>query len=199
MPVDQWYDADTREAATARVLERRATKPNDRNVLMVVAEEFGVAQQTLRAWVEEAAPETATPARKPRPKFSQVVTRRIVPEEAPPEPEPEVEAEGDDVSEEAPSASADEVTEEAPPALTPNVTDDPPQRQPSPAAEEVPPVPASEVAADDEDEDKDEDEPRTAPSSPAPASAIAALEAEAATLRAHNEALKQAMRVLLDV
>jgi hypothetical protein len=192
MPVDQWYDADTREAATARVLERRATKPNDRNVLMVVAEEFGVAQQTLRAWVEEAAPETATPARKPRPKFSQVVTRRIVPEEAP--PEPEVEAEGDDVSEEAPSASADEVTEEAPPALTPDVTDEPAQQQPSPAAEEAPPATAPEVAADEDDED----EPRTAASSPAPAGAIAALEAEAATLRAHNEALKQAMRVLLD-
>jgi len=194
MPEDQWYDADTREAATARVLERRATKPNDRNVLMVVAEEFGVAQQTLRAWVEEAAPETATPARKPRPKFSQVVTTRIVPEEAPPEVADEAETEAD-VSEEAPPASADEAVEEVPPALAPDLADEPDEMQPSPAAEEAPPATAPEVAADEEDED----EPLTAPSSPAPVGDIAALEAEAATLRAHNEALKQAMRVLLEV
>jgi transposase-like protein len=186
MPVDQWYDADTREAATARVLERRATKPNDRNVLMVVAEEFGVAQQTLRAWVEEAAPETATPARKPRPKFSQVVTRRIVPEEARPEPE------GDDDSEEAPPALAPDVTDEPAP-----VTEEAPPATAASVATEVPSPVVPQVAADDEDED--EDEPLPAASSPAPASAIAALEAEAATLRAHNEALKQAMRVLLDV
>jgi transposase-like protein len=194
MPVDQWYDADTREAATARVLERRATKPNDRNVLMVVAEEFGVAQQTLRAWVEEAAPETATPARKPRPKFSQVVTRRIVPEEARPEPEPEPDVEDED-SEEAPPASADEVPEEAPPALAPDVTDESAQQQPAPAAEDAPPATAPEVAVDEHDED----EPPVVAASPAPGGDIDALEAEAATLRAHNEALKQAMRVLLDV
>ena len=98
MPYDEWYDDDTREAATARVLERRATKPGDRNVLTVVADEFGIPQQTLRAWVEEAAPEPEKPARKPRPKFSQVVTTRIEPAPAPEadhDPESDIQADPD--------------------------------------------------------------------------------------------------------
>ena len=107
MPYDEWYDDDTREAATARVLQRRATKPGDRNVLTVVADEFGIPQQTLRAWVEEAAPETEKPARKPRPKFSQVVTTRIEPA-----PEPEIEADAD--VEEKPEIEAEPEVEAEP-------------------------------------------------------------------------------------
>ena len=38
MPSDQWYDDATREAATARVLQRRIIDPKDRNVLTVVSE-----------------------------------------------------------------------------------------------------------------------------------------------------------------
>ncbi|MBF4580813.1 hypothetical protein [Frigoribacterium sp. VKM Ac-2530] len=175
MPYDEWYDDDTREAATARVLERRATKPGDRNVLTVVADEFGIPQQTLRAWVEEAAPEPEKPARKPRPKFSQVVTTRIEPAPAPapevmpdadvepeeehqsesesePEPEPEADAEPDR------EAGPDVETQSAPPA-------------PTPVAARAP------VAHTDE---------------------IAALESEVAALRAGNRVLTEAMRVLLD-
>ena len=173
MPYDEWYDDDTREAATARVLERRATKPGDRNVLTVVADEFGIPQQTLRAWVEEAAPEPEKPARKPRPKFSQVVTTRIEPapepapevmpdadvepdEEHQSEPEPEPEAEAD--AEADREAGPDVETQPAPPAPTPVAA-----RAPVPRTDE-----------------------------------IAALEAEVAALRAGNRVLTEAMRVLLD-
>ena len=173
MPYDEWYDDDTREAATARVLERRATKPGDRNVLTVVADEFGIPQQTLRAWVEEAAPEPEKPVRKPRPKFSQVVTTRIEPapvpapevmpdadvepdEEHQSEPEPEPEAEAD--AEADREAGPDVETQPAPPAPTPVAA-----RAPVPHTDE-----------------------------------IAALEAEVAALRAGNRVLTEAMRVLLD-
>jgi transposase-like protein len=175
MPYDEWYDDDTREAATARVLERRATKPGDRNVLTVVADEFGIPQQTLRAWVEEAAPEPEKPARKPRPKFSQVVTTRIEPapvpapevmpdadvepdEEHQAEPEPEPEADADAEAEADREAGPDVETQPAPPAPTPVAA-----RAPVPHTDE-----------------------------------IAALEAEVVALRAGNRVLTEAMRVLLD-
>lgn len=75
MPFDHKYSPEVREAATARVLERRATHPKDQHVLTVVAEEFNVGQQSLRAWVAAATPDAEKPARKTRrPKFSTVVT-----------------------------------------------------------------------------------------------------------------------------
>ncbi len=78
MPFDQKYDAATREAATARVLERRATNPTDRSVLRVVSEEFGVGQQSLRAWVQEAEGKAKpVPGRRGRPRFSPVVTTSV--------------------------------------------------------------------------------------------------------------------------
>jgi transposase-like protein len=184
MPYDEWYDDETREAATARVLERRATKPGDRNVLTVVADEFGIPQQTLRAWVEEAAPEPEKPARKPRPKFSQVVTRRIEPAPAPvadrdPEPgvgaEPHVEAEPDAEVEQQPQSEPGSQPSTPDTLAEPDVETRPaPPARPSVAA----PAPASARA------------PRTGE--------IAALEAEAAALRAGNRVLTEAMRVLLD-
>jgi transposase-like protein len=174
MPFDEWYDDDTRAAATARVLERRATKPGDRNVLTVVADEFGIPQQTLRAWVEEAAPEPEKPARKPRPKFSQVVTTRVEPT---PEPEIEVEVEL------APGPGRDE--EEAPereaePEAQSSVPDAP--EEPGVRTLPAPPAPAA----------------VTAVASARRTGEIAALEAEVAALRAGNRALTEAMRVLLD-
>ncbi|MBD8585714.1 hypothetical protein IFT90_14240 [Frigoribacterium sp. CFBP 8766] len=198
MPYDEWYDDDTREAATARVLERRATKPGDRNVLTVVADEFGIPQQTLRAWVEEAAPEPEKPARKPRPKFSQVVTTRIEPAVT---PEADRESESDIQAD--PDAEPDVAME--------------PQVEPEPDAHVDEEQPAAEVEAEP-------DEPRSQPSTsdtlaelnvpsrpapPAPTAVaaparaprtgeIAALEAEVAALRVGNRVLTEAMRVLLD-
>ena len=168
MPFDQWYDDETREAATARVLQRRATKPGDRHVFTVVAEEFGIPQQTLRAWVEEAAPETAAPARTARPKFSRVVTTHVERDEAPAAPAPEA------VESPAPAPS-----ESPTPAAAPEA------EQPA-EPEEAPAAPAEEVAPPAT--------PTPAPSTPQ----IAALEAEAAELRAGNAALKAALRVLTD-
>jgi hypothetical protein len=199
MPYDEWYDDDTREAATARVLERRATKPGDRNVLTVVAEEFGVPQQTLRAWVEEAAPEPEKPARKPRPKFSQVVTTRIEPAPAPepdrePEPEPDREAEAEpDIEAEAEAEPAVEAEPQVEADAQVEAEPDEPQQQPQPSAHDVaaepdvptqpaPPAPTA-VAA-----------PARAPRT----GEIAALEAEVVALRAGNRVLTEAMRVLLD-
>jgi transposase-like protein len=134
MPYDEWYDDDTREAATARVLERRATKPGDRHVLTVVADEFGIPQQTLRAWVEEAAPEPEKAVRKPRPKFSQVVTTRV----EPPADEPEV----------APRPGPDEEEEperRAEPEAQPSVPAAP--AEPDVRTQSAPPARASDVAA----------------------------------------------------
>jgi transposase-like protein len=175
MPYDEWYDDDTREAATARVLERRATKPGDRNVLTVVADEFGIPQQTLRAWVEEAAPEPEKPARKPRPKFSQVVTTRIEPAPAPaPEvmPDADVEPDEEHQSEAEPEPEADADAEaEADREAGPDVETQPAPPAPTPVAARAP------VPHTDE---------------------IAALEAEVVALRAGNRVLTEAMRVLLD-
>jgi transposase-like protein len=146
MPYDEWYDDDTREAATARVLERRATKPGDRNVLTVVADEFGIPQQTLRAWVEEAAPEPEKPARKPRPKFSQVVTTRIEPAPVPaPEVMPDADVEPDEEhqseSEADREAGPDVETQPAPPAPTPVAA-----RAPVPHTDEIAALEAEVVA-----------------------------------------------------
>lgn len=190
MPYDEWYDDDTREAATARVLERRATKPGDRNVLTVVADEFGIPQQTLRAWVEEAAPEPEKPARKPRPKFSQVVTTRIEPAVT---PEADRESESDIQAD--PDAEPDVAME--------------PQVEPEPDAHgEEEPQPQSEPQPSAPDAAAEPDVP-TRPAPPAPTAVaalaraprtgeIAALEAEVAALRAGNRVLTEAMRVLLD-
>ncbi|WP_314102650.1 hypothetical protein [uncultured Frigoribacterium sp.] len=150
MPYDEWYDDDTREAATARVLERRATKPGDRNVLTVVADEFGIPQQTLRAWVEEAAPEPEKPARKPRPKFSQVVTTRIEPAPVPvPEVMPDADVEPDEEHQSEAEAEAeadreagpDVETQPAPPAPTPVAA-----RAPVPHTDEIAALEAEVVA-----------------------------------------------------
>lgn len=145
MAFEQKYDAATREAATARVLERRATNPKDRHVFMVVADEFGVGQQSLRAWVAAATPESDKPARKKhRPRFSAVVTTKVAPDDEP-------------------AAASDEIEAVADPE-----------------------VPVSRPASTP---DKD----------PAPADTkVTALEAEAADLRRGNDALKAAMRLLLD-
>lgn len=145
MAFEQKYDAATREAATARVLERRATNPKDRHVFMVVADEFGVGQQSLRAWVAAATPVSDTPARKKqRPRFSPVVTTKT--------------ASGDE-----PAAASDVIEAVADPEV--------------PASRPVS-SPAKDPAAAD--------------------TRVAALEAEAADLRRGNEALKAAMRLLLD-
>lgn len=190
MPYDEWYDDDTREAATARVLERRATKPGDRNVLTVVADEFGIPQQTLRAWVEEAAPEPEKPARKPRPKFSQVVTTRIEPAPAPEtdrEPEPHVEADPDaepDVGAEPHEEAEPDAEEEQQPQSEPRSQPSTPDAAAEPDVETRPAPPARATS--------------TAPARAPYTGEIAALEAEVAALRAGNRLLTEAMRVLLD-
>ena len=196
MPYDQWYDDATREAATARVLQRKMTNPTDRNVLTVVAEEFNVPRQTLSDWVDEASPEPARPARKPRPKFSQVVrTSKAAPDDEPEEARVES---PDEVEPTQPPRSA-----EAPqPAATPEPPAEPESRptsalDPAPAAVTVPePEPEPEPTIKPEPDPAPDPEPDAAP--PAPTDAVAALEAEVAALRAGNRALIEAMRVLLD-
>lgn len=186
MPFDEWYDDATREAATARVLQRRMTNPTDRNVLTVVAEEFSVPRQTLSDWVDEASPETATPARKSRPKFSQVVKTTK---------EARVESPTDDDPAEAPQSAAPPEPASDP---EPEPTSGPePEPEPAPESEPEPepepqPGPASGAVP--------EAAPEPAPAPPAPAGTrVGALEAEVAALRHGNGALIQAMRVLLDV
>lgn len=202
MPFDEWYDDATREAATARVLQRRMTNPTDRNVLTVVAEEFSVPRQTLSDWVDEASPETATPARKPRPKFSQVVkttkearvesptdddpaeaTQSAAPPEPASEPEPEPTSEPEAESEHDPWTASDAAPEPEP------------EPEPTPAPE---PTPEPEPAPESEPEPEPQPEPAPAPPAPA-GTRVSALEAEVAALRHGNRALIQAMRVLLDV
>jgi transposase-like protein len=220
MPFDEWYDDATREAATARVLQRRMTNPTDRNVLTVVAEEFSVPRQTLSDWVDEASPESPKAQRKPRPKFSQVVKTSK---------EARVESPTDDEPAEAPqSAAPPEPANEPEPASEPEhdpwaESDPAPEPEPQPEPEPAP-EPAYESAPESEPEPQPEPAPAPAPApvpidapepAPAPAPAapepaapvppapdgtrVAALEAEVAALRAGNRALIQAMRVLLDV
>jgi len=212
MPFDEWYDDETREAATARVLQRRMTNPTDRNVLTVVAEEFNVPRQTLSDWVDEASPEPAKPKRKPRPKFSQVVktTKEARVESpmddepidapqpaAPPEPasEPEPDAEA------GPQTSAVPQTE-APPEPQPELEQDPwaasdpaPEPEPTPESE---PEPRPEPEPEPEPEPTQDRAPAPAPT-PAPTdSRLTALESEVAALRAGNRALVDALRILVD-
>ncbi|RKR75803.1 hypothetical protein [Frondihabitans australicus] len=116
MPFTQKYDDATREAATARVLERRATNPDDRSVLRVVADEFNVGQQSLRAWVAEADGEQGVrKTRRSRPRFSPVVTTRIEPADVPDTSIPAIES--------APAVAA--VTPVVPVARQENVAESP--------------------------------------------------------------------------
>ena len=206
MPFDEWYDDETREAATARVLQRRMTNPTDRNVLTVVAEEFNVPRQTLSDWVDEASPESAKPKRKPRPKFSQVVkTTKEARVESPTDDEPidapQPAAPPEPASEPEPDAEAGPQTSAVP------QTEAAPEPQPEP---EQDPWAASDPAPDPEPTPQSEPEPRPEPeSAPAPAPApaptpapadsrLTALEAEVAALRAGNRALVEALRILVD-
>ncbi|KQO48291.1 MULTISPECIES: hypothetical protein [unclassified Frigoribacterium] len=210
MPFDEWYDDETREAATARVLQRRMTNPTDRNVLTVVAEEFNVPRQTLSDWVDEASPESAKPKRKPRPKFSQVVkTTKEARVESPTDDEaieaPQPAAPPEPASEPEPDVEAVSQTESVPQT---DIASDP---EPEP---EQDPWAASDPAPDPEPTPESEPEPQSAPAptptpdpepapapgpAPAPAdSRLTALEAEVAALRAGNRALVEALRVLVD-
>ena len=208
MPFDEWYDDETREAATARVLQRRMTNPTDRNVLTVVAEEFNVPRQTLSDWVDEASPEPAKPKRKPRPKFSQVVkTTKEARVESPTDDEPidapQPAAPPEPASEPEPDA------EVGPQAAAVPQTATVPEPQPEPEPEpEQDPWAASGPAPDPEPTPESEPEPRPEPeSAPAPAPAptpppadgrLTALESEVAALRAGNRALVDALRILVD-
>lgn len=210
MPFDEWYDDETREAATARVLQRRMTNPTDRNVLTVVAEEFNVPRQTLSDWVDEASPESAKPKRKPRPKFSQVVkTTKEARVESPtddgPAEAPQSAAPPEPASEPEPDAAA------VPQTATVPQTEAAPEPQPEP---EQDPWAASDPAPDPEPTPESEPEPRPEPdpepeptqdraSAPAPTPAptdsrLTALESEVAALRAGNRALVDALRILVD-
>jgi transposase-like protein len=209
MPFDEWYDDETREAATARVLQRRMTNPTDRNVLTVVAEEFNVPRQTLSDWVDEASPEPAKPKRKPRPKFSQVVKTtkeaRVEsptddgPAEAPQSaapPEPASEPEPDAAA--GPQTAAVPQTEAAPepqPEQDPWAASDPaPDPEPTPESEAEPlPEPEPEPTQDRASAPA----PTPAPTAPAD-SRLTALESEVAALRAGNRALVEALRILVD-
>ena len=207
MPFDEWYDDETREAATARVLQRRMTNPTDRNVLTVVAEEFNVPRQTLSDWVDEASPEPAKPKRKPRPKFSQVVkTTKEARVESPTDDEP--------IDAPQPAAPPEPASEPEPDAEAGPQTEAAPEPQPEP---EQDPWAASDPAPDPEPTPESEPEPRPEPdpepeptqdraSAPAPTPAptapadsrLTALESEVAALRAGNRALVEALRILVD-
>jgi transposase-like protein len=204
MPFDEWYDDETREAATARVLQRRMTNPTDRNVLTVVAEEFNVPRQTLSEWVDEASPESAKPKRKPRPKFSQVVKTTK---------EARVESPADDEAIEAPQSAAppEPASEPEPDAEAVPQTEGVPQTETAPEPQpEQDPWAVSDPAPEPEPTPESEPEPQPAPApapestpdperAPAPAdSRLTALEAEVAALRAGNRALVEALRILVD-
>ena len=217
MPFDEWYDDETREAATARVLQRRMTNPTDRNVLTVVAEEFNVPRQTLSDWVDEASPESAKPKRKPRPKFSQVVKTtkeaRVEsptddgPAEAPQSaapPEPASEPESDAQTGSVPQA---EVVPQTEVASDPDA-DPQPEREREPEPEQDPwaasdpapePEPTLESQPGLQPEPASVPAPTPTPTPAAPAdSRLTALEAEVAALRAGNRALVEALRILVD-
>ncbi|NQW87482.1 MULTISPECIES: hypothetical protein [unclassified Frigoribacterium] len=217
MPFDEWYDDETREAATARVLQRRMTNPTDRNVLTVVAEEFNVPRQTLSDWVDEASPESAKPKRKPRPKFSQVVkTTKEARVESPEDdeaidapqpaapPEPASEPESDAQTESVPQA---EVVPQTEVASDPEA-DPQPEREREPEPEQDPwaasdpapePEPTLESQPGLQPEPASVPAPTPTPTPAAPAdSRLTALEAEVAALRAGNRALVEALRILVD-
>ena len=215
MPFDQWYDDATREAATARVLQRRMTNPGDRNTLTVVADEFDIPQQTLAAWVEEASPDSPTPPKKPRPKFSQVVrTSKPAPDpepepvEEPEEPEEAVPEPAEDATEAGSATSEDAAPEAAEAVAAPEASDDGAQPEASDdgALPEATPEPAAydDLVADADHVDSPESDPAPEPlaetptAPPAPAGRVAALEAEAASLRTDKAALIAAIRILLE-
>ena len=201
MPSDQWYDDATREAATARVLQRRITDPKDRNVLTVVSEEFGVPRTTLATWVDEASPEAPAARKKPRPKFSQVVrTSKPAPPEEP----------IDDEAEEAPRAEPAEGSSPEPEAdAGPDADSEADsEAQPSPERDaDAEPAPEVEVevgqAVETEPETETETETELAAEAPtAPRGwteldVVSSLEAEVVALRSDNRALLAAMRVVL--
>lgn len=210
MPFDQWYDDATREAATARVLQRAMTNPTDRNVLTVVAEEFNVPRKTLGDWVEEASPGLLTPARKARrarPKFSAVVRTTKVP----------VTAESPDASAATPARAATDADAElaseaeVQPASDETIESEPqPMPMPMPEAEPEPerdPTPELEPASDSGPVRVPDDEPGLEPEWTGDSAmpilsaddSVTALEAEVASLRSGNRALVEAMRVVIDV
>jgi len=202
MPFDEWYDDETREAATARVLQRRMTNPTDRNVLTVVAEEFNVPRQTLSDWVDEASPESAKPKRKPRPKFSQVVkTTKEARVESPTDDEaieaPQPAAPPEPASEPEPDVEAVSQTESVPQTDIASDPEPEPEQDPWAASD---PAPEPEPTPESEAEPLPEPAPAPTPEpAPAPAdSRLTALEAEVAALRAGNRALVEALRVLVD-
>ncbi|MBD8487022.1 hypothetical protein IFT79_15510 [Frigoribacterium sp. CFBP 8759] len=223
MPFDEWYDDETREAATARVLQRRMTNPTDRNVLTVVAEEFNVPRQTLSDWVDEASPESAKPKRKPRPKFSQVVkTTKEARVESPEDdeaidapqpaalPEPASEPEPDAQTGSVPQAEAVPQTEAASDPESDPQPDPQPEPEPEPEPEQDPwaasdpapepePEPTPEIRSDPQPEPASVPAPTPTPAPAVPAdSRLTALEAEVAALRAGNRALVEALRILVD-
>jgi hypothetical protein len=208
MPIDQWYDAETRDAATARVVQRLATNPGDRHVFSVVAEEFAVDQQALRDWVAEVAPETVVPAKKAkRPKFSPVTTTRIVPVDRDAPADREERADGDDsptarpLDDESPTDdSADGGRGEAPladsgPGEAPLAEGGPgeaPLAEVDEAADPAAPV----VRAGAERTPREETETASV-DGPVVADDVRRLEAQVGELRRGNLALVAAMRVIL--
>lgn len=190
MPVDQWYDDATQEAATARVLQRLFTNPGDKSVFRVVSDEFSVDERSLRAWVEAASPTAAPSKKKARPKFSPVVRTRIEPRDD------EVEApEGEGEPETEPVEPVEEAAVDEAPAEPEAVDEEEPE---APAAVQVQPLddPAEEEKAADPAPETDA---RAQPEIDARADTdVAELEAEAARLRGHIEAYKGALRALLD-
>ena len=201
MPSDQWYDDATREAATARVLQRRITDPKDRNVLTVVSEEFGVPRTTLATWVDEASPEAPAARKKPRPKFSQVVrTSKPAPPEEPPVDEVEDAPRAEPAEGSSPEPEADAAPDADPEAE--------PERDVDTDAEpeaDVDPAPAPDVEATPDAEAAPEPQPERdvhpeAPSAPrdwTELDVVSSLEAEVVALRSDNRALLAAMRVVL--
>jgi hypothetical protein len=198
MPIDQWYDAETRDAATARVVQRLATNPGDRHVFSVVAEEFAVDQQALRDWVAEVAPETVVPAKKAkRPKFSPVTTTRIVPVDRDAPVDREERADRDDsptaqsLDDESPTDdSADGGPGEAP--LAEGGPGEAPLAEVDEAADPAAPV----VSAGAERTPREETETASV-DGPVVADDVRRLEAQVGELRRGNLALVAAMRVIL--
>lgn len=180
MPFEQKYDAAISEAATARVLERQATNPKDRHIFTVVSAEFNVGQRELRDWVAAATPGERPVAKKARPRFSPVVRTTVAPRA---ELEEVAGVDVETVAVEVvvlPSAPAPSSTAAPAPAPAPASAPAPPpapMSAPAPApAPATAPAPARMAATDER---------------------LSALATEAADLRRGNDALKDAMRVVL--
>lgn len=52
MPFEKKYSDELRDAAVARVVERRRAEPGNRSIMREVAEEMQVGEQSLRLWVK---------------------------------------------------------------------------------------------------------------------------------------------------